>query len=63
MIFPRNNEEIEAHREARIVRALKKIDVSLDKVADMPRGGPQEANLQDLVSIMLIYPCVTKEGL
>ena len=34
MIPPRNNEDIEAHRVARMARAYKKIDVSLDKVAD-----------------------------
>ena len=31
---PHNNEEIEACHEARMIIALKKIDVSLDKVAD-----------------------------
>ena len=31
---PRNNDEIEARREARMRRALKNIDVSLDKVAE-----------------------------
>ena len=34
VIPPRNNEEIEARRIARRARALKQIDVSLDKVAD-----------------------------
>ena len=33
-IPPRNNEEIEARRETRMIRALKKIDVTLDKVSD-----------------------------
>ena len=34
MIPPRNNEKIEARRITRRARALKKIDVSLDKVAE-----------------------------
>ena len=34
MIPPRSNEDIEARREARVAKALKKIDASLDKVAD-----------------------------
>ena len=39
MIPPRNNEDIEARRVARMARAYKKIDVSLDKVADnLPLG-------------------------
>ena len=33
-IPPHNNEDIGARREARMIRDLKKIDVSLDKVAD-----------------------------
>jgi hypothetical protein len=33
-VIPHNNKEIEARHEARLIRALKKIDVSLDKVAD-----------------------------
>ena len=33
-IPPRNNEDIKARRVARMARAYKKIDVSLDKVAD-----------------------------
>ena len=36
---PRNNEEIKAHRIARRARALKNIDVSLDKVADKLASG------------------------
>ena len=39
VILPRNNEEIEARRIARRARALKKIDVSLDKVADKLASG------------------------
>ena len=34
MIQPRSNEEIEAHCQARIGKEYKKIDASLDKVAE-----------------------------
>ena len=34
MIPPRSNEDIEVRREARVAKALKKIDASLDKVAE-----------------------------